>query len=368
MDAAVESSCPQAALLEPGSPVQFTNGVPVSADRSSEVRPSDIAPGAKVSPAPDVLQNSAAAVSSASEANGGSSETLSADILRLRDVLDSKVSTEAEQLQALQKLRLFGTLPTKVLSDTLIGKTVNQIAKAAADESVRTSARELVEDWRQVHRKRKAASMENLPAPAPAPALQRNLSNASMFSDTAPETSPQKLSISRQKVLVKIVDALGKEEEIESKAGIGVSDDKMRDPAALAGEIEQALFDQLPEKEYTSQARALLFNLKDKKNYTFRFKLMVGFYKPSQVPKLTAEDMASDEKNAERAKMRQYAMEEIQTDWDMKHGNQRITGMFTCGKCKGVKTTYFQMQTRSSDEPMTTFVTCLTCSNRWKFC
>eukprot|EP00439_Symbiodinium_sp_Y106_P042252 s4841_g5.t1 len=34
----------------------------------------------------------------------------------------------------------------------------------------------------------------------------------------------------------------------------------------------------------------------------------------------------------------------------------------------GNKTTYFQMQTRSSDEPMTTFVTCLTCGNRWKFC
>merc|ERR1712039_834974 len=77
--------------------------------------------------------------------------------------------------------------------------------------------------------------------------------------------------------------------------------------------------------------------------------------KPQDVPKLTAEDMASDEKNAERAKQRKYAMEEIQSDWALKNGQQRITGMFTCGKCKGTKTTYFQMQTRSSDEPMTTF-------------
>lgn len=32
------------------------------------------------------------------------------------------------------------------------------------------------------------------------------------------------------------------------------------------------------------------------------------------------------------------------------------------------KTTYYQMQTRSADEPMTTFVTCVNCGNRWKFC
>ena len=42
-------------------------------------------------------------------------------------------------------------------------------------------------------------------------------------------------------------------------------------------------------------------------------------------------------------------------------------GMFKCGKCKTYKTTYYQMQTRSADEPMTTFVTCLNCNNRFKF-
>ncbi len=42
-------------------------------------------------------------------------------------------------------------------------------------------------------------------------------------------------------------------------------------------------------------------------------------------------------------------------------------GMFMCGKCKSKKTTYYQMQTRSADEPMTTFVTCTNCNNNWKF-
>jgi transcription elongation factor S-II len=41
-------------------------------------------------------------------------------------------------------------------------------------------------------------------------------------------------------------------------------------------------------------------------------------------------------------------------------------GMFTCSKCKSDKTTYYQLQTRSADEPMTTFVTCMNCGKKWK--
>jgi transcription elongation factor S-II len=42
------------------------------------------------------------------------------------------------------------------------------------------------------------------------------------------------------------------------------------------------------------------------------------------------------------------------------------TDTYRCGKCGERKCTYFQLQTRSADEPMTTFVTCLNCGNRWK--
>ena len=42
------------------------------------------------------------------------------------------------------------------------------------------------------------------------------------------------------------------------------------------------------------------------------------------------------------------------------------TDTFTCRKCKQNKCTYYQMQTKSADEPMTTFVQCLNCGNRWK--
>ena len=41
-------------------------------------------------------------------------------------------------------------------------------------------------------------------------------------------------------------------------------------------------------------------------------------------------------------------------------------GFFTCPRCKSKKTTYYQLQTRSADEPMTTFCSCLACDKNWK--
>jgi DNA-directed RNA polymerase subunit M/transcription elongation factor TFIIS len=42
------------------------------------------------------------------------------------------------------------------------------------------------------------------------------------------------------------------------------------------------------------------------------------------------------------------------------------SGAFKCGKCKSMKTTFYQMQTRSADEPMTNFVSCLDCGHRFR--
>ena len=45
---------------------------------------------------------------------------------------------------------------------------------------------------------------------------------------------------------------------------------------------------------------------------------------------------------------------------------EAATNSFYCRKCHKNKTTYYQLQTRSADEPMTTFVTCLNCDARWR--
>jgi transcription elongation factor S-II len=43
------------------------------------------------------------------------------------------------------------------------------------------------------------------------------------------------------------------------------------------------------------------------------------------------------------------------------------TNEYKCGRCREKDCTYYQLQVRSSDEPMTTFVNCLNCGNRWSF-
>ncbi|KAK7047744.1 transcription elongation factor TFIIS [Paramarasmius palmivorus] len=46
---------------------------------------------------------------------------------------------------------------------------------------------------------------------------------------------------------------------------------------------------------------------------------------------------------------------------------QAETDAFQCARCKQRKCRYRQAQTRSADEPMTTFVTCINCGNKWRF-
>lgn len=46
--------------------------------------------------------------------------------------------------------------------------------------------------------------------------------------------------------------------------------------------------------------------------------------------------------------------------------SEAATNLFLCRKCKNRKCVYTEVQTRSADEPMTTFICCLVCGNRWK--
>ena len=45
---------------------------------------------------------------------------------------------------------------------------------------------------------------------------------------------------------------------------------------------------------------------------------------------------------------------------------QTFSTEFECSKCKQRKCSYAEVQTRSADEPMTIFVTCLNCKHEWR--
>lgn len=66
---------------------------------------------------------------------------------------------------------------------------------------------------------------------------------------------------------------------------------------------------------------------------------------------------------------REKKIKELHKEAMIAKESEGYTGMFRCAKCKQSKTTYYQQQTRSADEPMTTFVTCMNtgCGTRWRF-
>ena len=109
---------------------------------------------------------------------------------------------------------------------------------------------------------------------------------------------------------------------------------------------------------YLDRLRSIYINIK--KSDEFRLKLLNKEIPAHEVGKLTHQDMAPVkwQKMIDDKKVRdenKYAPKlEASTD------------NFTCRKCKSKKCSYYQLQTRSADEPMTTFVTCLDCGSRWK--
>ena len=53
-----------------------------------------------------------------------------------------------------------------------------------------------------------------------------------------------------------------------------------------------------------------------------------------------------------------------QIKYDLKP--EAMTDVFKCRKCGSRSCSYYEIQTRSADEPMTQFINCLDCGNRWR--
>lgn len=136
----------------------------------------------------------------------------------------------------------------------------------------------------------------------------------------------------------------------------------------LASEIEDALRSQLEmPKDYFKQARSIIFNLKDTSNGSFRLKILTGEYKPEYLPRMKAEEMASETRNAERTKLRQEALDATM----LKATRDNVTDRFTCENCLGTTTSYSQRTAivpSFASEPniiSMIFICCLNCNYRW---
>lgn len=167
----------------------------------------------------------------------------------------------------------------------------------------------------------------------------------------------------RQKVLTQLVEILDKP-NLCHNLEIAVYNHTVQQ-ASLRNVVlnwENMKFHQM----YAENARHILFNLRltPPHDIPLRERLLNKSVNPQDLLTMKPWDMYPSvwhDAIIENQKKRK------QVEMHMPNLSNVSDGMFQCKKCRQSKTTYYQMQTRSADEPLTTFVTCLNCGNRWKF-
>ncbi len=112
---------------------------------------------------------------------------------------------------------------------------------------------------------------------------------------------------------------------------------------------------------YTNKAKSILCNLTDKfgvKNQDI----------PDVIKKTEPLNLASKQYyELNPTAWRSIQDDKIKIEQLKKQAVQlNVTDMFKCMRCFKRNCTYFELQTRSADEPMTIFVTCLECGKKWK--
>lgn len=119
--------------------------------------------------------------------------------------------------------------------------------------------------------------------------------------------------------------------------------------------------------KYKEKARMILANIGYLNDRTeLQERMFRKEVKPTELCKMTHDEMLCD-----RVRMKNeqdiLLIHNQKLNGRNKESIEELHGLFRCGRCKTNKTTYTQRQTRSADEPMTTFCECLNCGNRWKF-
>ena len=144
------------------------------------------------------------------------------------------------------------------------------------------------------------------------------------------------------------------------------NEETKRELAEKVVEIEEKIFAKFKgDSPYVNRILEIIHNIKDEKNEEFRENIINGVITPDELCTMSAVDMLSKKKQKEIPEEKEKKVEEVRSDWIEKHG--LVTeGVYKCGKCGCKKTTQYEQQTRSADEPMTLFITCYNCKNTWR--
>lgn len=298
--------------------------------------------------------------------------TLKEDLLKeqARPGGDGRSEKILDILQRLDK----ADVDLAILSETLIGASVSKL-KSNRDGDVAAFARKLVKKWKGLLKQGKPAaalssSRDSKKTPSK-PELKRMGSSQLLDEDTEWKGLPQlRINICKKihAILLMSKENLSKELNEEAVTQLCL---------ARAGEVEMAINSWSKEikQTYTEKVRSLVFNLK--KNGPLRDQVILGQISPDELPKMTTEELQTEEKKQASNATVKKLQDSRRLDWEQANegkindmcgikGDMLKASLFTCGRCKSTKTTSTQKQTRSADEPMTVFVFCMNCGKRWK--
>jgi len=119
------------------------------------------------------------------------------------------------------------------------------------------------------------------------------------------------------------------------------------------------IFEQL----YISKIRSFYSNISTTSyvnNPNFKQKILNGDIKVEQISELSVYDIYPEN----WAELLDKKIQRDKLKYEMKP--KAMTDQYKCRKCSSRSCSYYEVQTRSADEPMTQFISCLDCGNRWK--
>ena len=116
-------------------------------------------------------------------------------------------------------------------------------------------------------------------------------------------------------------------------------------------------------ERYRQIVRAVFSNIhpgSPVKNSRLIARVLEGEFPLTEIPSMSSYEMFPENWFALKDKL-------LQREQKILEGNKsRATDQFKCRRCNKRECTYYELQTRSADEPMTIFITCLNCGKEWR--
>jgi transcription elongation factor S-II len=244
--------------------------------------------------------------------------------------------------------------------------------RANPNKEIARAAAELVIKWKKLVEQEKAsrAQKPKMGSPASVPASSPVTQATAGGSAKQPFTGdPEKRSFKVDKVDLQRTGSGTRDNSLGLiYNGLAYrSTEASSDVLAVAVAVEHAVFVAYKQEEnegYRKKIRSLFLNLKTKSNKDLGKRVMSGDITPQNFATMSVEELKSEDQRRKEIELEKENMKKAQVPM----AEKSISDSLECGRCKMKKVSYTQAQTRSADEPMTTFCECMNCGNRWKVC